>query len=292
MPIKASTSREVDGLVRDLRADHALTRDAAVARLTVIGARAVQKLLGVALDVTADVAARLAALRALEGIADTRALGPALDLLNSETREIQIGSISVVRAFLQSPAHGVHALDRLTSLALDASAASDVRVAALRAVADLGAATAAPLLTQLKDDPDARIAAATRNDAGRAASPAQRLVRAAAGDLGEDPAALRAAIVRDGANAAVTTLHSIVEHVARKEKDSGARRTEWQAVRGAAHLALAHHGSRLALYDLRESLTAEGHRLPLDFLSALTLVGDASCLEPIAAAYAAEKSDP
>jgi hypothetical protein len=60
----------------------------------------------------------------------------------------------------------------------------------------------------------------------------------------------------------------------------------WAAARGAAHLALAQRGSRLGLYDLRDSLAAAHGTLPLEFLNALSLVGDASCLEPIAVAYA------
>ena len=52
-------------------------------------------------------------------------------------------------------------------------------------------------------------------------------------------------------------------------------------------------GSRLALYDLRDSLL-ETERLPVAFLAALEEVGDASCLEPLAAAYDASPrgSDP
>jgi hypothetical protein len=55
--------------------------------------------------------------------------------------------------------------------------------------------------------------------------------------------------------------------------------------RAAAHLALAERGSRLALYDLRESLNGTA-RLPVEFVAALSLVGDAGCLEAIAGAYA------
>ncbi len=57
-------------------------------------------------------------------------------------------------------------------------------------------------------------------------------------------------------------------------------------MRAAAHLALAVRGSRIALYDLRESLTAADARLPVEWLTALAVVGDATCLEPMAAAHA------
>ena len=62
------------------------------------------------------------------------------------------------------------------------------------------------------------------------------------------------------------------------------KREEWRAVRGAAHQALAARSSRLALYDLRDSLMGED-RLPVAFLAALEEIGDETCLEPLAAAY-------
>ena len=49
-------------------------------------------------------------------------------------------------------------------------------------------------------------------------------------------------------------------------------------------LRLGTRGSRLALYDLRDSLL-EPERLPVAFLAALEEIGDVTCLEPLAAAY-------
>ena len=63
-------------------------------------------------------------------------------------------------------------------------------------------------------------------------------------------------------------------------------RAEWSAVRGALHQALALRESRLAVYDLRESLADAQAPLPASFLSALHAVGDQSCLEAVAAARA------
>jgi hypothetical protein len=67
-------------------------------------------------------------------------------------------------------------------------------------------------------------------------------------------------------------------------------------VRGALHQALALRGSRVALYDLRESLTesaggAASTPLPVTFLAALHVLGDESCLEPIAAAFVRANPD-
>ena len=56
-------------------------------------------------------------------------------------------------------------------------------------------------------------------------------------------------------------------------------------MRGALHQALALRGSRVALYDLRETVEAAGTPLPASFLAALHVLGDASCLEPLAVAW-------
>jgi hypothetical protein len=63
------------------------------------------------------------------------------------------------------------------------------------------------------------------------------------------------------------------------------RRTDWQAARAAVHQSMAARRSRLALYDLRETLAGVPGPLPVGFMAALETVGDASCLDEIAAAY-------
>ena len=63
-------------------------------------------------------------------------------------------------------------------------------------------------------------------------------------------------------------------------------------MRGAAHLALARRGSRLALYDLRDTFGAATRPLPVDFLMAVAAVGDESCLEPLARAWARAGTEP
>ena len=66
--------------------------------------------------------------------------------------------------------------------------------------------------------------------------------------------------------------------------DLGAREG-WQAVRGLLHQHLAARGSRLAVYDLKETLTGMTGPLPVGFLAAAAAVGDADCLEPLAHAW-------
>jgi hypothetical protein len=51
------------------------------------------------------------------------------------------------------------------------------------------------------------------------------------------------------------------------------------------HQALAFRGSRVAVYDLRETLAEAKEPLPASFLAALHVVGDKSCLKPVAAAH-------
>ena len=82
-------------------------------------------------------------------------------------------------------------------------------------------------------------------------------------------------------------MQRVVDHLRAVEarEANPARRAEWRVVRGAIHQALAARGSRLALYDLRDSLMLEEGPLPVAFLAAVEEIGDASCIEPLAAAY-------
>jgi hypothetical protein len=165
-----------------------------------------------------------------------------------------------------------------------------VRLAALGSLADLDVSTIAPLLTALAADKSAAVRAHAGAEEERrrddASHPAEMLTRAADQGPADDAGALRQAIMHAGRKAALPKLLKIVERVREREaSEPPARRPEWTAVRAAAHLALAQRGSRLALYDLRESLEGAA-QLPVEFVAALSLVGDAGCLEAIASAYA------
>jgi HEAT repeat protein len=195
----------------------------------------------------------------------------------------------VVRLFVRS-ARAAAAVDRLTAVTLDRRRPEPVRLAALRALRDLEAATIAPLLKSLSADPSQAIR-------GAVAAPVQRLTErdpldaiahAAIEGLPEDPDAIRLAIVQAGGVAPLPQLLKIVERVRDRAGSpaAGRRGDNWAAVRASAHVALAERDSRLGVYDLRESLERSRAPLPVEFLTALTLVGDASCLEPIARAHA------
>lgn len=288
MVIKASAGREIDELIGDLSSRTEATREGAVARLSVIGARAVERLIGLAGNGASDSGARVCALRSLERIADPRGLEPALKAFTDPDEVVAVAALNVARVFLRTP-HGVRALGRVTATALDRQRPAPVRLAALHALAELSPAAVKPVRSALKTDPDPDIAHALDPgaDQGFAEAPAERVLAAAEGTLKEDPAALRRAIAGSPAEVPDAVLRQVIDHVrVREGAEPASSRPDWMAVRGAAHAALALRGSRIALYDLRETMEAARQGVPVEFLAALAAIGDASCLEAIAAAYA------
>ncbi|MGE0447981.1 MAG: hypothetical protein AB7Q29_00175 [Vicinamibacterales bacterium] len=288
MVIKASSGRQVHALLGDLSSSDDVAREAAVARLIVIGPRAVQRLTALATDGDAGDRARVAALHALEGIGDSRSCGALLGLLAvSAPPAVVAAAVGALRALLSSP-RGVQVLDALTAAAVDRSRDRAVRLAAIRAVRDLEPSTVEPLLRALSADPDpAIVRAAGVGRAEAAVDPAQRLKDAASGNLPDRTEPLQAALAEAGGDAPIPVLHKLVETIRFREGvESGAARAEWTAVRGSAHALLARRGSRVALYDLRETLASAREPLPVEFLSAAAAAADASCLEPLASAYA------
>lgn len=286
MPIKASSARQIETLITDLGSDRTATREAAVARLTLFGARAVDRLL-LLLDSDASAITRAAALRTLEAIADPRALDRVLDAIDAADAAVACAAASAARVFLRGPRGNV-AVDRLTTAAMDTARNEDVRIAALGALGDLEQSTLAPLLAALQRDPSDAMKAATRLSA--AVDPAEVVTRAADRGLPPDPQELGEAVARAGTAVALPLLLRVIERVREREaSEPAARRAEWTRVRGRVHVALAARGSRIALYDLRESLesmSAASAPLPVEFLAALSTAGDVSCLEAVAAAYA------
>lgn len=237
-----------------------MTRESAIARLTVIGARAVDRLVELAVSGAAP-AARAAALTALEHIGDRRALAAALPLVADPDVDVALAAIAAAGRFVRDP-HGVEAIDRLTAVAVDRKRPASIRAAAVEALKDLGASTIKPLVETLADDPALRFA---------------------------EPAAMRARVAAS-AKAPLPSLLKIVEEIRERER-TGSRdeRAAWLEVRGEAHALLARRGSTIALYDLREAIESAKTPLPAGFLAAASAIGEASCLEPIAAAYARAK---
>ena len=286
MPIKGSSAKRIDELVEALGAESAVTRETAVARLTLVGVRAVPRLAAL-VGSAGPTTARVAALGALEAIADSRAVDAVLAAIDDPEPEVAAMAATSARSFLRGP-HESRVLDRLTGATLDRTRHQAVRLAALRTLTTLGASTVAPLFDALSDDPDASVRSAAGEPPAPAAveTPLDLVMRASEQGLPEDPAPLRAAGVQAAATAPLPALLRIIELSREREMAlPSPRRLPWTALRGTAHVALASRRSRLGVYDLRESLETAAAPLPADFLSALARLGDTSCLEPIAAAF-------
>ena len=287
--IRKSSAANIEALAANLTSDSAVTREAAIARLTVIGPRAVESLLAFVNRPETGATARRAALRALEAVGDVRALDAALLATNDADAGVAAAAVAVARVFLRSR-RGATVLDRLTALVLDRARPEAVRLEAVAALGDLNPSTLKPLWDALSDDPSPAIRARVSAGGGRlpvAVNTVDRLTAAAERGLPDDPEALRRMLGIGGTAVPLPALHRIVERIRDREaSEPSARRGEWARARGTAHVALAKRSSRLGLYDLREALDGATAGLPVEFLAALSIVGDASCLEAIAAAHA------
>jgi len=292
--IYPSSAREIDALIADLGARSSVTRESAVARLTLVGARAVERLTSVIDQEDGSTASRVAALRALEGVDDSRALGPALRAAVCPNADIAAAGVAVIRTFVRGP-QSVAAVDGLAAIALNQAANEATRLEAIGALGDLDPTTVQPLWQTLARDPNPRIRAqsvsAKQTELHERARPIdlpvpEWLASIAALGLPDEPELLSRVLTTDGASASPSQLHRIVERIREREgSEAPARRAGWTRARGSAHVALAKQSSLLGLYDLREALERAIGPLPVEFLAALALIGDASCLEAIAIAH-------
>lgn len=288
MVIRRSSAAEIEALVADLDGASEVRRDAAIARLSIIGSRAVDRLLA-ALAAFSSPGGRLAVLQALEAIGDLRALDPALALLETDDHALAAAAVGVARSCLNADP-GTRALDRLTALAVDTTRPEPARLSALEALSDLPAKTIEPILKRLTDDPSPevrqRVAGGPR--AAPTPDPAHALEAAAGGALPDDPRLVRELLARHGAETSLPVLHRLVETLRRREaaERDGLAQADWKTTRAAVHQVLATRGSNVALYDLRETLERSEGPLAVEFLAALNAIGDQTCLEPLVTAYA------
>lgn len=271
MVIRSSSAREIDRLVSQLRDGSPVARDAAVARLRIIGARAVDRLASLA-RTGADAASRAAALAALEGIDDPRARTVAVESFGDPDPSVALRAVAAASRWV---AMAPEILDALAALSLDRGRDAALRLAALDAIAELPRGIVQPLWQQLGEE-EPSIAARRATDRGEETS------------ARDSPAAIRDWLAVRGRNAPLSEIHRAIVQAREKERmePSARKRQEWTAVRGAAHAVLASRGSRVALYDLRETLDGATALLPIDYLHAATRIGDATCLEPLARAWA------
>jgi HEAT repeat protein len=288
--IRRSSSGDVQPLIADLLSEEPgadVRRETAIARLRVIGPRAVSHLLTL-LAAGSPAATRVAAFRALEGRRESRVAAPALAALDDPDAAVRTAALGVARGLLDGP-RGHEVLDRVAALALDGTQPQAVRHAAIAALSDLPPRTLQPLVERLMQDPDAAVRAAVeRHQVIPVRDATTVLADAAAGHLPADSQYLLAVLAETGGTAPLPTLHRLVGVVRERERSEAraSRGLEWLTVRGAVHHALARRDSRVALYDLREAFEAAEAPLPDAFLSAVADIGDGGCLEAIAAAFA------
>lgn len=288
MVIKASAAAEIRQLVSALAADDDVAREAAIARLGVIGERAVRSL-AAAYRATTRRGTHLAILRALEPSGDGRALPIARDAL-AKGGDVAVAGVAVLGGLLDArdDRTASAALDALLGVVTDPSAEHRLRLAAADALRGVGAVreqVASALLQVRQDAP----AGQGTEDAALAATWLDLL----AGHLPDRPETAAAVVRMQAETAPPGTLKEVIDRLRLREDQSGdeLERAGWRAARGAAHQGLAFRGSRLAVYDLRESLERTREPLPASFVTALHAVGDESCLEAIAAAFSHSTDD-
>ena len=259
-------SSDIDRLIVDLQSPDSVRRDAAVARLRILGNRALPRLIDL-VGAHESGAVRALGLDALEGLDDVRAIDVAFHALRDGDIEVVIAALGVLRRWVAEET-GTRLLDAITAIAVDRSRDARVRVGALAALSELPE----HLLRPIRDQ----------------APPPE-----SAGPSLEDPVQVREWIQAYGAGATLNTLHELVTRTREREhaESSSGLRSEWLQARGRAHQALARRQSLVALYDLRETFEATTTALPHSFIAAAAAVGDVSCLEPLARAWAAAGKD-
>jgi len=284
--IKPSASAEIRELIAGLGGSDDVRREAAIARLAVIGPRAVDALLH-AYASTADRDMRIAVLRALEPSGDRRTIGIAGQAI-TQGGEVATAAATALRGLLDSTdaTASTEALDLLVATVLDRSAERVVRMTAFDALHAMPEPVRARIRQALQSDPDPHLKARALDSSNSIAMADAIWEDALEGKLPDHAASLRDATHTRASAAPFSALQKMIDAVrAREGTATAARRAEWQTMRGALHQALALRGSRVAVYDLRESLEDARAPLPSSFLAALHVVGDPSCLEPLAAAY-------
>ena len=318
MPIVPSRSARIQDLLGRLASGGPAERDSAVAGLTLLGARVVEPLR--AILPAASRAARLAALEVLDRIEDHAALAPLLALVRDEDEPVAqramdaVGSrpdpraAEVLASVLAGPAPAsrrrgaalalvrlqaaglVEALGPLAARLLDEREEAGLRVAILDALRaqepPLAPATLRPLLQRLAASADPQLAARA-HPATDARVPPERLVDelVAPGRSAGAVARTSAALASRGAPA-IPALQRALERLGPVgQRDASAPSLR---ARAAIHEALAALDSRVALYDLRETIESGPGAVMPSLLRAASRVGDGSLVPVLARAVAKE----
>jgi hypothetical protein len=257
--IRSSSAREVEQLLQELRDPSAVRRESAIARLRVLGSRAVARLEALLRQGRDE--ERIAALQALEGINDPRVVDLAVDALSDTSPAVRAQAVQALRPWVMHEA-GTRVMEALVSCALSDAQEAGVRVAARDALSQLPRDIIHPILEQTP-----------------AASPDAPAL---------DPASVQSWLTTH-VDAPLSSLHALITQLRTQEPQAAAdaERLPWVVARGAVHAALARRDSAVALYDLRETFDHARVPLPLDYLTAVTAIGDAACVDSLARAWAA-----
>jgi hypothetical protein len=290
--IRPSAASETRELLDALTSADAVVRETASARLSAIGARVVPHLLD-GFRRSSSPVVQASILKILESTHDRRGLALAIDTLSATSREpaIAIAALNLLGAFLDDDS--TQALEALGAIVTDSDRLDLERLAAWQVLERMPDRILAPLRTRLAKDRSAalrrRLTAARTTTLTREPplDPAEFIQVAAHGGA-VDPTMLKDVLTAGGALAPLTVLHRLVEVARMRETEAAtdADRHEWRAARAAVHLALASRASRVAVYDVRDTIAAGPGILPVDFIAAAALVGDSGCLEAIADALA------
>jgi hypothetical protein len=275
--------------------------EATIARLAILGRPALRPVI-LRLGAVDDTH-RPRLLRVLERIGDPSALAAIRPYLAHTVTDVAVAAADAMGALLDARDGAVAsaALDALTGTLLDTGLGDAVRLRALEAITNAQDATGqyeadvvVPLRARLQQDPSPALREAVQAASGaapteRGASSGEAVLEAAAsGDLPGDAEHLRQLVTSHGAEAPLTVLHRLVERTRAHEATVAPDEVDaWRVIRATAHLALAARGSRLAVYDLRETLETLGEHTPVGMLSALQQVGDVSALDAVVEAWLA-----
>lgn len=255
MPILPSRQREAKELIAGLGDSRAARRDAAVARLTLLGERCVPPL--IAASDSPEAVVRAGALDALDRIRSRRALPAFLAHLADPDPRV---AGRAVEALGRLHADGAQeAFEPLVALLLDEERPEGLRLSALEALRALPPRDLRPLLGRVRQ------------------SPRRRLARAAAAlEGGEPPPEDREPAIRA---MTIPALHRALVRLGGEGRGTVAT----ASAKAQIHLTLARLDSRIALYDLREMLEARPVRAAGDLLDAAAGIGDKTLAPTIVA---------
>ena len=252
---KGVIAPEIEQLIGRLRSADANERDAAVARLRVIGSRALSRLTALVTSSQEPAHVRVSALRALDGAGAGRSRAVALIATADDDENVAAAAIAVLAGSIGD----VDVLDAVTALALDPN---QTRRRAPRG-------NRCRLTTASRRGPAAPATGGERNDGrqrARRSTGGTRLARHADGGAPLSAARLRAPRTGSGASGFVRQAPG---------------RTGWSR-RGGADRAARPPREPVSPSMICVNPSMPRAPLPLDFLTAMAALGDADSLEPLA----------